>query len=168
MFKKFVAWVKALFAPAKISDAKVDEYIARQSRKIVKSSVETADKSVKVGTSPPRRGTPPKRLDDKLKDVELPVYARGKELPPKAKRQFIEQAKRRPASNSSSTLKTSSVVQSDTPSAALYGYGVLASEAARQDSDPVVSSCRSSSHSGSSSYDYGSSDSGSSSSSSCD
>lgn len=147
MIKKFVAWVKALFAPAKIEEAKVDEYIAKQSRRshdesdvVLKATVKGDDvtftkpqtvnqvRFTKAETRPldedleenevvvavdlaeqtkrvvtvetrstvrdvPVQKTPPKPLDEQLKGVELPAYAKGKTLPPKAKRQFIKQAK---------------------------------------------------------------------------
>lgn len=120
MIKKFVAWVKALFAPAKIEDAKVDEYIAKQSRTVnevrfskaedrplsqplakneVLVSVDTEKETARVITVETRTrvekapATPPKPLNEQLKGVELPSYAKGKTLPPKAKRQYIKQAK---------------------------------------------------------------------------
>lgn len=151
MIKKFVAWLKALFAPAKIEDVKVDEYIAKQSqtqtvnrvrftkpetrpldeplkenevvvgvdasentkrvvtvesrsyeRPVVNVTVEpsTPESVAQVeadlkaaGIKVPVEKTPPKPLDEQLKGVELPAYAKGKTLPPKAKRQFIKQAK---------------------------------------------------------------------------
>lgn len=124
MIKKFVAWVKALFAPAKIDDVGVDEYIAKQSQtqtvnQVRFSKPETRhlgeqldDNQVVVAVDPaeqtkrvvtvetrstvrevPVEKTPPKPLNEQLKGVELPAYAKGKTLPPKAKRQFIKQAK---------------------------------------------------------------------------
>ena len=116
MIKKFVAWVKALFAPAKIEDAKVDEYIAKQSqnpsweRHIEKSPAAEKVINVTVVPSTPERvaqveadlkaagvkvpveKTPPKPLNEQLKGVELPAYAKGKTLPPKAKREYIKRA----------------------------------------------------------------------------
>lgn len=184
MIKKFVAWVKALFAPAKIDDVKVDEYIAKQSRRthdesdvVLKATVkgdevtftkpqtvnqvrftkpetrplddqlndnqvvvavDLAEQTKRVVTvearstvrETPVEKTPPKPLNEQLKGVELPAYAKGKTLPPKAKRQFIKQAK---ASGSPAPARrlddtphsTGGHVAShgiDPVSAALYGY----------------------------------------------
>lgn len=100
MIRKVVAWVRALFAPAKIEDVKVDEYIATQklraagesgigqwSRHMEKAKVE------EVVTPKKAEPTPPKPLNEQMKGVELPSYAKGRTLPPKAKRNFIKQAK---------------------------------------------------------------------------
>ena len=235
MIKKFVAWVKALFAPAKIEDAKVDEYIAKQSRRthdesdvVLKATVKGDDvtftkpqednrRVVNVTVAPstpegvakveadlkaagikvPVEKTPPKPLDEQLKGVELPTYAKGKTLPPKAKRQFIKQAK---VSGSPAPARR----QDDTPhstgghvtshgidpvNAALYGYAaatILNDDTPAAQTVPVEE-CRTSHYeapsytpsysssddsssygsSSSSSYDSGSYDSGSSY-SSCD
>lgn len=254
MIKKFVAWVKALFAPAKIDDVKVDEYIAKQSqtqtvnqvrftkpetvhvdeqlnenqvvvavdlaeqtkrvltvesrsyeRPVVNVTVEpsTPESVAKVeadlkaaGIKVPVEKTPPKPLNEQLKGVELPAYAKGKTLPPKAKRQFIKQAKvsgsPAPARRLDDTPhSTGGHVTShgiDPVNAAVYGY---AAATILNDDTPAaqpapVEECRSSaatstysssyssyddsssySSSSSSSYDSGSYDSGSSY-SSCD
>ena len=234
MIKKFVAWVKALFAPVKIDDVKVDEYIAKQSRRthsesdvvlkatvkgndvtftkpqddnsqvvnvtVVPStpeSVEKVEADLKAaGIKIPVEKTPPKPLNEQLKGVELPTYAKGKTLPPKAKRQFIKQAKvsgsPAPARRLDDTPhSTGGHVTShgiDPVNAAVYGY---AAATILNDDTPAaqpapVEECRSSaatstysssyssyddsssySSSSSSSYDSGSYDSGSSY-SSCD
>lgn len=91
MFKKFAAWVKALFAPAKIEDFKVDEYIAHQTRQGTRAGDSRREIEEPVVEKAP--ATPPKTLNQQLKGVELPSYAKGKTLPPKAKRQYIKQAK---------------------------------------------------------------------------
>lgn len=166
MIKKFVAWVKALFAPAKIDDAKVDEYIAKQSRRthdesdvVLKATVKgdevtftkpqeddrqvvnvtvvpsTKESVAKVEADLKEAGikvppTPPKPLNEQLKGVELPAYAKGKTLPPKAKRQFIKQAKASGSPAPSRRLddtphSTGGHVAShgiDPVNAALYGY----------------------------------------------
>lgn len=222
MIKKFVAWVKALFAPAKIEDAKVDEYIAKQSQARAVSQVrftkaetrpldepleknqvlvsvnvpENTKRVVTVETRQtvrevPVEKTPPKPLNEQLKGVELPAYAKGKTLPPKAKRQFIKQAKvsGTPARRLDDTPhSTGGHVAShgiDPVNAALYGYSaatILNDDTPAAQPAPVEE-CRSSSYtpshssyddsssysssSSSSSYDSGSYDSGSSS-SSCD
>lgn len=216
MITKFVAWVKALFAPANIEDSKVDEYIAKQhqaagERQITKRRRHNEDEVVLKATVKDDQVTfsdskgevvniglsktlvtPPKPLDEQLKGVELPSYAKGKTLPPKAKRQFIKQSKTvataRPrrlddTPHSSGGHGVSHGI--DPVNAALYGYAaatVLQSDTpAVEDSrsGAAISSYRSgystsddssiyssSSSSSSSSYDSGSYDSGSS--SSCD
>ena len=227
MIKKFVAWVKALFAPAKIDDVKVDEYIAKQSQTQTQTvnqvrftkpetvhvdeqlnenqvvvAVDLAEKTKRVLTvesrsyERPVEKTPPKPLNEQLKGVELPAYAKGKTLPPKAKRQFIKQAKvsgsPAPARRLDDTPHSAGghVVSHgiDPVNAALYGY---AAATILNDDTPAaqpapVEECRSSaatstysssyssyddsssySSSSSSSYDSGSYDSGSSY-SSCD
>lgn len=225
MIKKFVAWIKALFAPAKIDDVKVDEYIAKQSQtqtvnqvrftkpetvhvdeqlneNQVVVAVDLAEQTKRVLTvesrsyERPVEKTPPKPLNEQLKGVELPAYAKGKTLPPKAKRQFIKQAKvsgsPAPARRLDDTPhSTGGHVTShgiDPVNAAVYGY---AAATILNDDTPAaqpapVEECRSSaatstysssyssyddsssySSSSSSSYDSGSYDSGSSY-SSCD
>lgn len=196
MIKKFVAWLKALFAPAKIEDVKVDEYIAKQSQSQTVSQVrltkaetrplgepleknqvlvsvnvpENTKRVVTVETRQPVRGvpvekTPPKPLDEQLKGVELPTYAKGKTLPPKAKRQFIKQAKvsRTPARRLDDTPHSTGghVVSHgiDPVNAALYGY---AAETILNDDTPAaqpapVEECRSSTAPSTFSSSYGSS-----------
>lgn len=227
MIKKFVAWLKALFAPAKIEDVKVDEYIAKQSQtqtvnqvrftkpetvhvdeklneNQVVVAVDLAEKTKRVVTvesrstvrDVPVEKTPPKPLNEQLKGVELPAYAKGKTLPPKAKRQFIKQAKvsgsPAPARRLDDTPHSTGghVVSHgiDPVNAALYGYAaatILSDDTPAAQPAPVEE-CRSSSatstytpsyssyddsssysSSSSSSYDSGSYDSGSSY-SSCD
>lgn len=227
MIKKFVAWLKALFAPAKIEDVKVDEYIAKQSQtqtvnqvrftkpetvhvdeqlneNQVVVAVDLAEKTKRVVTvesrstvrDVPVEKTPPKPLNEQLKGVELPTYAKGKTLPPKAKRQFIKQAKvsgsPAPARRLDDTPhSTGGHVTShgiDPVNAAVYGYAaatILSDDTPAAQPAPVEE-CRSSaatstysssyssyddsssySSSSSSSYDSGSYDSGSSY-SSCD
>ncbi|AKY04050.1 hypothetical protein ADU18_0150 [Cronobacter phage PBES 02] len=225
MIKKFVAWIKALFAPAKIEDAKVDEYIAKQSQARTVSQVrftkaetrpldepleknqvlvsvnvpENTKRVVTVETRQtvrevPVEKTPPKPLNEQLKGVELPAYAKGKTLPPKAKRQFIKQAKMSGSPAPGRRLddtphSTGGHVVShgiDPVNAALYGYaaGAILSDDTPAAQPAPVEECRSSSatstysssysssddsysSSSSSSYDSGSYDSGSSY-SSCD
>ncbi|AFH20925.1 hypothetical protein CL97_gp041 [Cronobacter phage CR9] len=181
MIKKFVAWVKALFAPAKIDDVKVDEYIAKQSRRthdesdvVLKATVkgdevtftkpqtvnqvrftkpetrplddqlndnqvvvavDLAEQTKRVVTvearstvrDTPVQKTPPKPLNEQLKGVELPAYAKGKTLPPKAKREYIKRAgSPAPARRLDDTPhSTGGHVAShgiDPVNAALYGY----------------------------------------------
>lgn len=181
MIKKFVAWVKALFAPAKIDDVKVDEYIAKQSRRthdesdvVLKATVkgdevtftkpqtvnqvrftkpenrplddqlndnqvvvavDLAEQTKRVVTvearstvrETPVQKTPPKPLNEQLKGVELPAYAKGKTLPPKAKREYIKRAgSPAPARRLDDTPhSTGGHVAShgiDPVNAALYGY----------------------------------------------
>lgn len=227
MIKKFVAWLKALFAPAKIEDVKVDEYIAKQSQtqtvnqvRFIKPetvhvdeqlnenqvvvAVDLAEKTKRVVTvesrstvrDVPVEKTPPKPLNEQLKGVELPTYAKGKTLPPKAKRQFIKQAKvsgsPAPARRLDDTPhSTGGHVTShgiDPVNAAVYGYAAatILSDDTPEAQPAPVEECRSSaatstysssyssyddsssySSSSSSSYDSGSYDSGSSY-SSCD
>jgi len=144
----------------------------------------------------PVEKTPPKSLNEQLKGVELPTYAKGKTLPPKAKRQFIKQAKTSGSPAPTRRLddtphSTGGHVAShgiDPVNAAIYGY---AAATILNDDTPAaqpapVEECRSSaatstysssyssyddsssySSSSSSSYDSGSYDSGSSY-SSCD
>lgn len=219
MFKKFFAWVKSLFVPVTIKEADVDEFISKQSQEretvdqvrftrtitrplkeplkdgevLVGVNIdEKTAKVVTVETQPYNRpkapATPPKPLDEQMKGVPVPGYAKGK-LPPKAKRQYINQARRaapRKMSDSPTGYGTSQVGYhgTDTANAALYGYmagSVLASDNTPSAPAPVEE-CRSSaaistyssSYGGSSSsssydsssYDSGSYDSGSS--SSCD
>lgn len=66
--------------------------------------------------------TPPKRLNDQLREVELPAYAQGKKLPPKAKRKFIAESKR-PVSRHSD-LQTRDAPGMDP--GILYGVGAAA------------------------------------------
>lgn len=65
--------------------------------------------------------TPPKRLNEQLKEVELPSYAQGKKLPPKAKRKYIAEAKR-PVSRDLRSQDT----PLDPSSAMFYGVGAAA------------------------------------------
>ncbi|ATS93444.1 hypothetical protein P1A145kb_p044 [Pectobacterium phage DU_PP_I] len=210
MIKKFVAWIKALFAPAKIEDAKVDEYIAKQSQAQTVSQVrftkaetrpldepleknqvlvsanvpENTKRVVTVETRQtvrevPVEKTPPKSLDEQLKGVELPAYAKGKTLPPKAKRQFIKQAKvsGTPARRlDDAPHSTGGHVVShgiDPVNAALYGYtaATILNDDTPAAQPAPVEECRSSTApstfssgygSSSSSYDSSSYDSGSS------
>lgn len=151
----------------------------------------------KVEIKPAERkpATPPKRLNDQLREVELPSYAQGKKLPPKAKRKFIAEAKR-PDRRSEDTTSRGAFDSLDPTSAIVYGAGaaaILSSDEAQpsgpaeppvrveectpapsytpsySDSTPSHHSSHDSYSSSSSSYDSGSSysDSGSSS-SSCD
>lgn len=183
MIKKFVAWLKALFAPAKIEDVKVDEYIAKQSQTQTVSQVRLAKAETRPLGEPleknqvlvsvnvpentkrvvtvetrqtvrdvPVEKTPPKSLNEQLKGVELPTYAKGKTLPPKAKRQFIKQAKvsGTPARRLDDTQhSTGSHVTShgiDPVNAALYGYAaatVLSDDTPAAQPAPVEE-CRSS------------------------
>lgn len=127
-------------------------------------------KTVKVSKLekvPPKKAKP---LDEKLKEVDLPVYAQGKKLPPKAKRKFIKEAH-----NSTSRSGTTQVnSNNDVPLTAgvLGGIGTYAAVMASDEPSRSCSSSSSSSsyESSSSSYDSSSYDSGSSSSSSssCD
>lgn len=225
MIKKFLAWVKALFAPAKIDDVKVDEYIAKQKAdrqptidpKTVKvyldgqeikgfdDEVETVNrvrftkaeerpmeqpvgegeaivgfdpdkntiKVVKVETEtytrPKAPPTPPKPLDEQLKGVELPTYAKGKTLPPKAKRQFIKQAKTSGSPASARRLddtphSTGGHVAShgiDPVNAALYGYAagaILSDDTPSSPAPAPVEECRSSAATSTYSSSYSSSD----------
>lgn len=212
MIKKFVAWVKSLFAPAKIEDVEVDEYIAKQSQtqtvnQVRFSKPETRplgekldDNQVVVAVDPaeqtkrmitvetrrtvrevPVEKTPPKPLNEQLKGVELPAYAKGKTLPPKAKRQFIKQAKvsgsPAPARRLDDTPhSTGGHVTShgiDPVNAALYGYtaATILNDDTPAAQPAPVEECRSSTAPSTFSSSYGSSsssyDSGSSY-SSCD
>jgi hypothetical protein len=234
MIKKFVAWVKALFAPAKIDDVKVDEYIAKQSRRthdesdvVLKATVkgdevtftkpqtvnqvrftkpetrplddqlndnqvvvavDLAEQTKRVVTVEARstvreipvHKTPPKPLNEQLKGVELPAYAKGKTLPPKAKREYIKRAgSPAPARRLDDTPhSTGGHVAShgiDPVNAALYGYAaatILSDDTPAAQPAPVEecrSSAATSTYSSSySSYDDSSSYSSSSSSSSYD
>ncbi|QEG12111.1 hypothetical protein OMEGA_42 [Klebsiella phage vB_KaeM_KaOmega] len=197
MIKKFVAWVKALFAPAKIDDVKVDEYIAKQSQtqtvnqvrftkpetvhvdeqlndNQVVVAVDLAEQTKRVVTvetrstvrETPVEKTPPKPLNEQLKGVELPAYAKGKTLPPKAKRQFIKQAKvsGTPARRLDDTPhSTGGHVTShgiDPVNAALYGYAaatILNDDTPAAQTAPVEE-CRSSAATSTYSSSYSSSD----------
>lgn len=197
MIKKFVAWVKALFAPAKIDDVKVDEYIAKQSQtqtvnQVRFSKPETRplgeqldDNQVVVAVDPaeqtkrvvtvetrstvrevPVEKTPPKPLNEQLKGVELPSYAKGKTLPPKAKRQFIKQAKvsgtppRRldDTPHSAGGHVTSHGI--DPVNAALYGYtaATILNDDTPAAQPAPVEECRSSAATSTYSSSYSSSD----------
>lgn len=197
MIKKFVAWVKALFAPAKIDDVKVDEYIAKQSQtqtvnqvrftkpetvhvdeqlneNQVVVAVDPAEKTKRVVTvetrstvrDVPVEKTPPKPLNEQLKGVELPAYAKGKTLPPKAKRQFIKQAKvsGTPARRLDDTPHSTGghVVSHgiDPVNAALYGYaaGAILSDDTPSAQPAPVEECRSSAATSTYSSSYSSSD----------
>lgn len=191
MIKKFVAWVKALFAPAKIDDVKVDEYISKQSqtkrvvtvesrsyeRPVVNVTVEpsTPESVAQVeadlkaaGVKVPVEKTPPKPLNEQLKGVELPSYAKGKTLPPKAKRQFIKQAKvsgsPAPARRLDDTPHSTGghVVSHgiDPVNAALYGYaaGAILSDDTPAAQPAPVEECRSSAATSTYSSSYSSSD----------
>lgn len=189
MIKKFVAWVKALFAPAKIDDVKVDEYIAKQSqtkrvvtvesrsyeRPVVNVTVEpsTPESVAQVeadlkaaGVKVPVEKTPPKPLNEQLKGVELPAYAKGKTLPPKAKRQFIKQAKvsGTPARRLDDTPhSTGGHVTShgiDPVNAALYGYtaATILNDDTPAAQPAPVEECRSSAATSTYSSSYSSSD----------
>ena len=197
MFKKLVVWIKSLFTPVEIKESKVDEFIANQVRMTdprtqsidsslekdeVVTAVDVTNKTVEV-RSVVYSKTPPKPLDEQLASVELPVYVQGKKLPPKAKRQYIEQAKRavprkmsdNPASFGNSQVNAASGI--DPVNAAVYGYAAATILSDDTPSAPVeecrssaVTSAYSSSHS-SSGDSYSSSDSSSSydsGSSSCD
>ncbi|QPI18092.1 hypothetical protein POP15_044 [Pectobacterium phage POP15] len=209
MIKKFVAWVKALFSPAKIDDVKVDEYIAKQSkgtnweRHVAKETqirfskpedrpageplnegevivgVNSEAETIKVVKIEERKvekpvPTPPKPLNEQLKGVELPSYAKGKTLPPKAKRQFIKQAKASPTParrlddtpHSTGGHVTSHGI--DPVNAALYGYAagaILSDDTPSSPAPAPVEECRSSTYSSSSDDSYSSSSYSSSSSS---
>lgn len=185
MIKKFVAWVKALFAPAKIDDVKVDEYIAKQSQtqtvnQVRFSKPETRplgeqldDNQVVVAVETrstvrevPVEKTPPKPLNEQLKGVELPAYAKGKTLPPKAKRQFIKQAKvsGTPARRLDDTPhSTGGHVTShgiDPVNAALYGYtaATILNDDTPAAQPAPVEECRSSAATSTYSSSYSSSD----------
>ncbi|AIA64572.1 hypothetical protein HL10_gp042 [Cronobacter phage CR8] len=199
MIKKFVAWIKALFAPAKIEDAKVDEYIAKQSQAQTVSQVrftkaetrpldepleknqvlvsvnvpENTKRVVTVETrqtvrEAPVEKTPPKPLNEQLKGVELPAYAKGKTLPPKAKRQFIKQAKMSGSPAPGRRLddtphSTGGHVVShgiDPVNAALYGYaaGAILSDDTPAAQPAPVEECRSSAATSTYSSSYSSSD----------
>lgn len=187
MIKKFFAWIAGLFSPIKIDDQKVDDYIAQQSNK--RSVVESIDpKKVKVSIAGLEIGgfaegtkivvdkkedaAPRKTLDEQLKEVELPAYAKGKVLPPKAKKQYIARAKSPVTSRSNLDNSSSSVTASPVNDpTGMFAAGVIMGSSASSSSSSY-GSCSSydssSSHSSSSSsYDSGSYDSGSSS-SSCD
>ncbi|MEI9553831.1 hypothetical protein [Enterobacter hormaechei] len=197
MIKKFVAWVKALFAPAKIDDVKVDEYIAKQSQtqtvnqvrftkpetvhvdeqlneNQVVVAVDLAEKTKRVVTvetrstvrEVPVEKTPPKPLNEQLKGVELPAYAKGKTLPPKAKRKFIKQAKvsgtpaRRldDTPHSAGGHVTSHGI--DPVNAALYGYtaATILNDDTPAAQPAPVEECRSSAATSTYSSSYSSSD----------
>lgn len=199
MIKKFVAWIKALFAPAKIEDAKVDEYIAKQSqaqsvsqvrftkaetrpldepleKNQVLVSVNVPENTKRVVTVETRQTvrevpvekTPPKPLNEQLKGVELPAYAKGKTLPPKAKRQFIKQAKMSGSPAPGRRLddtphSTGGHVVShgiDPVNAALYGYaaGAILSDDTPAAQPAPVEECRSSAATSTYSSSYSSSD----------
>lgn len=199
MIKKFVAWVKSLFAPSKIEidDVKVDEYIAKQSQTQTMSQVrftraetrpldepleknqvlvsvnvpENTKRVVTVETRQtvrevPVEKTPPKPLNEQLKGVELPTYAKGKTLPPKAKRQFIKQAKvsATPARRLDDTPhSTGGHVAShgiDPVNAALYGYAAatILSEDTPAAQPAPEQECRSSAGTSSYGSSYSSSD----------
>lgn len=177
MFKKFVAFLKGLFTPVEIEDTKVDEYISKQSQqgtvnqvrfsKVVDRPLEQPlkkdevlvgvnldEKTAKVVSIESRtvekaQVTPPKPLNEQLKGVELPSYAKGKTLPPKAKRQFIAQAKRptpvrRLDDTASSTGGQVTSQGIDPVNAAIYGYAAAA--ILNDDTPaPVIEECRSSS-----------------------
>ncbi|UZZ64221.1 hypothetical protein A54_257 [Septuagintavirus sv54] len=202
MIKKFVAWVKSLFIPLEVETAAIDKYIAKQAEQrqetasVKFSPVETRsleeplkenevlvglnikDKTMKVVDisveRPKSQATPPKPLDEQLKGVELPSYAQGKKLPPKAKRQYIDQARRAAPRKMSDSPNGYGTSQVDPQVAALGGVATYAavmssSEDRTSSSSSYCSSSRSSSYESSSSYDsYSSDSSSSSSSSSCD
>lgn len=192
MFKKFVAWVKALFVPVVIREESVDQFINAQRRVHTEPVIRKVEAPVVEPVVQKSPVTPPKPLNEQLKGVELPSYAKGKTLPPKAKRQYIKQAQSAPArkfSESPASYGSSQVHHNsgiDPVNAAVYGYAaatILDDTPAA--AAPVVEECRSSSSSSyspsyssyddsssyssssSSSYDSGSYDSGSSY-SSCD
>lgn len=207
MFKKIIAWVRSLFVKVEIDQDKVDDYITVQSRqyqsakekswsrniekpKVVnvqvvpttQEAIESLQQEVDRALASRAPATPPKPLNEQLKGVELPVYAQGKKLPPKAKRQFIEQAKSRslaPTSRLLDDTPQNPVVThgADPATAAMYGYAAATLLADTPTSIPAVEECRSEAavssysssyeSSSSSSYDSGSYDSGSSS-ASCD
>ena len=110
---------------------------------------------------------PAKSLDEKLKSVELPAYAKGKVLPPAAKRKFLKQSK----SGSSYKASGNSGLRADYVDTTVIGSSLgtvavastLLSDAVETRSAECTSSY-SSSYGGSdsySSYDSGSSDCGS-------
>lgn len=123
MFKKAIAWIKTLFTPLKIEERDVDQFIQAQRRNhrqedtILSVKVRGDKETVTTPASDPvvasqpvtvkATPTPPKSLNEQLKDVELPVYAQGKKLPPKAKRQFIERQNAIIQSQSSTSLSQS-------------------------------------------------------------
>ncbi|QYC52546.1 hypothetical protein [Salmonella phage SSBI34] len=119
MFKKLVSWFKGLFSSSKveIDEVKVDEYISKQPTNVnvrmvevgtkpidkplgdkeVVTAVNTKENTVKVAEIVQddskvviKQG---KTLNDKLKEVELPAYAKGRKLPPKAKKEFIKRSR---------------------------------------------------------------------------
>lgn len=179
MFKKLFAWVKSLFVPLKFEQDKIDEFIAKQSQTRpadvtlsppVRQPVETKleEDEVVVGfdgkfVEVRKVVVAKKSLDEQLEGVTLPAYARGKKLPPKAKKQYIAQSKQQSVSAQASSNRT----DTDVVAASTYGY-VAASAASEPYTSSVCSSSnRHSSSDDSYSYDSGSSSSDSSS-SSCD
>lgn len=177
MFKKLFSWVKSIFVPVKIDNSKVDEYIESQRVKKYIAANDFVSESEGSRSEPEKEEKPEvkkqdpiaKKLNEKLKGVELPVYAQGKKLPPKAKRKYIKQAqsnKGRKFSDSPSGYGYSQVNHHDTTMTAGV-LGGMATYAAVMANDEPSRSCSSSSssssyESSSSSYDSGSS------SSSCD
>jgi hypothetical protein len=135
------------------ADLKEDEFLV---------SVDIDKKTVKVSKLekvPPKKAKP---LNEKLKEVELPVYAQGKKLPPKAKRKFIKEAQ-----NSAARSGTSQVNSNNDVALTAGVLGGIGTYAAVMASDEPSRSCSSSSYSSSyesssSSYDSSSYDSGSS------
>lgn len=75
MFSKVIGFIKGLFVKTEMSDEQIE--------RIVTSSM--VRKEIVL---PPKKVS----LDDRLKMVELPLYAKNKTLPPKAKQKFIREA----------------------------------------------------------------------------
>lgn len=186
MFKKLITFVKSLFSPVKIDNSKVDEYIESQRAKQYIAANDFVSASEGSQSKPEKEEKPKvkkqdpvaKNLNEKLKGVELPVYAQGKKLPPKAKRQYIKQAQSsqgRKFSQSPSGYGYSQVNHDAAMTAgALGGVATYAAVMAGDEPERSVDSCTTSyssrsSSSYDSSYDSSSYDSSSSSSSSsCD
>lgn len=187
MFKKIIEFIKSLFIKAEVSDEQVDRFIKQYSPKSEKTyTLKEKPRRIPVKVEIESKKT----LSEKLEKVELPVYAQGRVLPPKAKRTYIKTA----ASGRGKAFKSEGIKtriaerkkgQWETPSSNIDpATAVVAAVVLSDDNPPVKShtvdsgycshnsnshSSHSSydSHSSYSSYDSGSSDSGSSS-SSCD
>lgn len=83
MFKSLVAFIKRLFSKSEYTEAEVAA---------IDNAIKMPEQKVEYVVKLPE---PKKTLDEKISKIELPSYARGRKLPPKAKRQFVDEAKRR-------------------------------------------------------------------------
>lgn len=156
----------------KAEDRKIDEPLAKDEVVVGVDADKETVRVVKVETKsfirPKATATPPKPLDEQLRGVELPSYAQGKKLPPKAKRQFIDQARRaaprkvsdNPASYGNSQINAAPGI--DPVNAAMYGYAAatILSDDTPSSAPAPVEECRSSAATStySSSYSSSSSD----------